>query len=226
MTTGAPPKPAPRPRPDEPVTLPALQSILRAPQRVGGRVETTLRTVDKMFYGAAAHVACAGAWAKTRCRASTPPQGPFPPSRSGWPRRRAPSPRGTPPRVRGRHRRDHPRLRPWERPRECGEDAAHRAPAMMTLGTPPRVRGRHLRVLVDARLPGNTPASAGKTSSTLTLRKRKRGTPPRVRGRQGVGVGLADGVGNTPASAGKTRYSECSCFSFREHPRECGEDTS
>lgn len=38
------------PRPDEPVTLPALQSILHAPQRVGGRVETTLRTVDKMFY--------------------------------------------------------------------------------------------------------------------------------------------------------------------------------
>ena len=110
--------------------------------------------------------------------------------------------------------------------------------------TPPRMRGRLLKLLTSARTVGNTPAYAGKTSSTATTATRSgkhprvcgedlspvsmlrlsTETPPRMRGRlmHRAGVGVPEG--NTPAYAGKTKWQRVRHRQPWKHPRVCGED--
>ncbi len=134
------------------------------------------------------------------------------------------------------NRREHPRLR--------GEDVFSVLKRLMSLGTPPPTRGRFIEKYSSVKLPGNTPAYAGKMLycgdyfSLLWEHPRLRGedvgavafnadgpgTPPPTRGRY---FGLSRGSGepgNTPAYAGKI-CSIAKVISFpREHPRLRGED--
>ena len=109
-------------------------------------------------------------------------------------------------------------------PRVCGEDWYSIACRSSSRETPPRMRGRHYRTCGHYRLPGNTPAYAGKTfppaGNSAVCRKHPRvcgedsatthrspppkETPPRMRGRRNGEWGISEGLRNTPAYAGKT----------------------
>ena len=124
-----------------------------------------------------------------RCRGPTPalaehPRGCGDDSAMSW---TDACPRGTPPRMRGRHLRpvaatgghrntpadagttrtpNWPRSSQTEHPRGCGDDSSAGRHSMLTCGTPPRMRGRH-HVVPDALNEGrNTPADAGTTFSS------------------------------------------------------------
>ena len=133
-------------------------------------------------------------------------------------------------------RRKHPRLR--------GEDSGLTRTNIRSEETPPLTRGRRDESRVDDRVPGNTPAYAGKTPShvvTLPAHKkhpRLRGedfwrrnlwvqipeTPPLTRGRRTLRHPASSSTGNTPAYAGKTSRRRKPSRSSRKHPRLRGED--
>ena len=178
-------------------------------------------------------------------------------TRSGW---RA----GSPPRARGgRHPGGHgdhlegltpasagrttrsSRTRAWStaHPRERGEDAVLGVDAAQVVGSPPRARGGPGRHHRRDRLPGLTPASAGRTlrgwrrpgcgwahprergedTASARTRFKAEGSPPRARGGQQRRRRRRSG-GLTPASAGRTRSGLISWPIPRAHPRERGED--
>ncbi len=111
-----------------------------------------------------------------------------------------------------------------EHPRVRGEDVHNGLDTSDATGTPPRARGRLDEVCGHNDNVRNTPACAGKTTTSkgcdgLTrehprVRGEDRlviewpgdgaGTPPRARGRQRIGQDCLPMAGNTPACAGKT----------------------
>ena len=129
-------------------------------------------------------------------------------------------------------------------PRVCGEEFICAPSTEANSEIPPRLRGRDLAIGRPRALLGNTPASAGKrTSSTIPthpLRKYPRvcgeesageyqlpgvrEIPPRLRGRALSVNRPAVATGNTPASAGKRHPSYPASERFRKYPRVCGEE--
>src|SRR5690606_8611484 len=117
-------------------------------------------------------------------------------------------------------------------------------PEIAARGTPPRRRGGpRLEGRLDRGV-RNTPASAGRTSRTLSAPRRPAehprvggedettyqasrggyGTPPRRRGGRRRSAVRGRGRRNTPASAGRTVTGRKSPLSIAEHPRVGGED--
>ncbi len=131
-----------------------------------------------------------------------------------------------------------------EHPRVGGEDFAARPREDDPVGTPPRRRGGRSSRVAGRLGERNTPASAGRTTSTTKtstpptehprvggedlgpggLPHRSAGTPPRRRGGLQTLRPPAHGYRNTPASAGRTPPWSGSCSSRTEHPRVGGED--
>ena len=90
----------------------------------------------------------------------------------------------------------HPRLR--------GEDDGAARVVDALVETPPLTRGRRRQKGARARPAGNTPAYAGKTTSSKRRVRLSRETPPLTRGRPSSVSRTVWGFGNTPAYAGKT----------------------
>ena len=111
---------------------------------------------------------------------------------------------GSSPRVRGKHRRGHPRLR------------AHRLiPACA--GKTPRCAGACCWGAAHPRV-------CGENSTTTARASRRRGSSPRVRGKPVDGGPLGGGCRLIPACAGKTAPSSSTPAATSAHPRVCGEN--
>ena len=132
-----------------------------------------------------------------------------------------------------------------DHPRVCGEESWNVRDQTKEEGSPPRMRGRADFDVCPDRQCGITPAYAGKRSRPEYCNGRNQdhprvcgeegegsaqlpqsgGSPPRMRGRV-----LAAGLDNlidriTPAYAGKRCGKLPFPWSFRDHPRVCGEET-
>ena len=114
------------------------------------------------------------------------------------------------------------------------------------MGSPPRMRGKHSRRHNSSRVPGITPAHAGKTTcSRVAVRHRgdhpracgengdiiprtasTKGSPPRMRGKHHIYNVVRLQIRITPAHAGKTGQSAILQKPKRDHPRACGENRS
>ncbi len=131
-----------------------------------------------------------------------------------------------------------------EHPRVGGEDSRS-APVMTRgFGTPPRRRGGPGLRMRDRPSGRNTPASAGRTCSSMPSAPRSpehprvggedydailkgsspAGTPPRRRGGRRPQLGRGGCRRNTPASAGRTGAARAVPSPPAEHPRVGGED--
>ena len=111
------------------------------------------------------------------------------------------------------------------------------------LRSPPRVRGKVGGGLCADRLPGITPACAGKSAIKTPVsvmhqdhprvcgekvpkkpcQSDRRGSPPRVRGKDSRTMGYGGSEGITPACAGKSIFHMELTLLFGDHPRVCGE---
>ena len=131
--------------------------------------------------------------------------------------------------------RDHPRV--------CGEKLHGKSCLPWPEGSPPRMRGKGSFCSTSARVPGITPAYAGKRSWQPSTRKpatdhprvcgeklqqllfvhSAEGSPPRMRGKAArrISNGLCGGI--TPAYAGKSRRRSARGQAQKDHPRVCGE---
>ena len=124
----------------------------------------------------------------------------------------------------GKRRRSPSTPRRWkDHPRACGEKSISRPKSGPSTGSPPRMRRKDVQNLRAGRVPGITPAYAGKSASRnmtcLTNRDHPRvcgekklrgnivgdcpGSPPRMRGKGLVAVVPCVVTGITPAYAGK-----------------------
>ena len=133
---------------------------------------------------------------------------------------------------------DHPRL--------CGEKLPSSGNSLVTLGSPPPMRGKDIHSGKFYRIPGITPAYAGKRKilggenggnqdhPRLCGEKRQSnrkleiptGSPPPMRGKGFAPSVLPLPVGITPAYAGK-RYTPWHLWNrYKDHPRLCGEKFS
>ena len=110
-----------------------------------------------------------------------------------------------------------------DHPRMCGEKLLQCTQESHHLGSPPHVRGKADGCPVSERLPGITPACAGKSESaplvSMVFRDHPRmcgeklytpcmiapkvGSPPHVRGKEISDIETAKKMGITPACAGK-----------------------
>ncbi len=131
-----------------------------------------------------------------------------------------------------------------EHPRKRGDDTREDSLAGLFTGTPPQARGRRANGVHGGAERGNTPASAGTTTSSGMRSRvtqehpRKRGddgithdvergalgTPPQARGRQLIRQHGVLARRNTPASAGTTRMRPPTDRPTAEHPRKRGDD--
>ena len=132
-----------------------------------------------------------------------------------------------------------------DHPRMCGEKLLQCTQESHHLGSPPHVRGKADGCPVSERLPGITPACAGKSESAplvsmvfrdhprmcgekkprMDSRRRKQGSPPHVRGKDSIRCDGSYTAGITPACAGKSPPSSLAHCSGEDHPRMCGEKT-
>ena len=141
----------------------------------------------------------------------------------------------------------HPRfsvlLRSSDHPRGCGDKIQFSPFASSSQGSPPRMRGQAAGSPMSG--PGSriTPADAGtsfKGSRTLggvqdhprgcgdklqspLNTTANRGSPPRMRGQVGKRLTHYKLPRITPADAGTRAVKRTFCFSFRDHPRGCGD---
>ena len=130
-----------------------------------------------------------------------------------------------------------------DHPRTCGEKSLMRSLHTGRLGSPPHMRGKVGHCLASNSILGITPAHAGKSilflvesmdfwdhprtcgekDHTYQQGLERMGSPPHMRGKGMQITGRATKTGITPAHAGK-RYARIgSAFTFRDHPRTCGE---
>ena len=113
----------------------------------------------------------------------------------------------------------------------------------LPLRSPPRMRGKVWLHQKPGRVPGITPAYAGKSQRTafpvaggqdhprvcgekfrfILLSLLSSGSPPRVRGKAGGCRTAAASSGITPAYAGKSLLNTDNTTAARDHPRACGE---
>ena len=109
-------------------------------------------------------------------------------------------------------------------PRECGEEREIRILSRPYAEIPPRVRGRVGALRAECCKGGNTPASAGKRSSSHATRYWT-WKYPRECGEEAYRHSVyALCAGNTPASAGKSSQDFSLIHQARKYPRECGEE--
>ena len=100
-------------------------------------------------------------------------------------------------------------LRYWDHPRVCGKNTGNVFQVVSRPGSPPRVREKLGKFIRRYQESGITPACAGKTERTVSVRREITGSPPRVREKpQDKDVSYAD-IGITPACAGKTNQAFC-----------------
>ncbi len=129
-------------------------------------------------------------------------------------------------------------------PAGAGKTATVPRVSFAAVGSPPQVRGKHAYGAYQYKSRGITPAGAGKTISVLFFaadfedhprrcgenqRSESRiccmiGSPPQVRGKPLCSRPPTAGNRITPAGAGKTHLLCSFLFSFRDHPRRCGEN--
>ena len=130
-----------------------------------------------------------------------------------------------------------------DHPRMCGEKLLQCTQESHHLGSPPHVRGKADGCPVSERLPGITPACAGKSESAplvsmvfrdhprmcgekkprMDSRRRKQGSPPHVRGKALLRECRYCAVRITPACAGKRFEKDPTEKGYKDHPRMCGE---
>ena len=105
------------------------------------------------------------------------------------------------------------------------------------------MRGKVLYFTLLYFLEGITPAYAGKSLGSISIRSHIRdhprlcgekltvlvyplhvqGSPPPMRGKGTATAGRGTGTGITPAYAGKSKVQDRFVFIFQDHPRLCGE---
>ena len=116
----------------------------------------------------------------------------------------------------------------------------------LPLRSPPRMRGKVWLHQKPGRVPGITPAYAGKSQRTAFpvaggqdhprvcgekcpncgRKMKQQGSPPRMRGKVFARLIVFAAGGITPAYAGKSRRFASLYDSIRDHPRVCGEKYS
>ena len=112
--------------------------------------------------------------------------------------------RGSPPRVRGKHR--HHAV--WD-----GPD-----------GITPARAGKTILCILLRIAPRDHPRACGENLEWFPLADLEMGSPPRVRGKRHGRSGVGDEVGITPARAGKTARGAGRGARAPDHPRACGEN--
>ena len=130
---------------------------------------------------------------------------------------------------------DHPRL--------CGEKSFQNAGETSHRGSPPPMRGKVTHRAEHHTAKRITPAYAGKRKcsaasqsgftdhprlcgekiSPFNMISITIGSPPPMRGKVWHFAGNCSNDGITPAYAGKSSISKREPYSFRDHPRLCGE---
>ena len=111
---------------------------------------------------------------------------------------------------------NHPRMR--------GEDRASGSGVATSPGSPPHARGRRAVVVAWSRLPGITPACAGKTPTTRR-RSGLRRDHPRMRGEDvGTRRGGPSSSGSPPHARGRLSSRWTIRLLRMDHPRMRGED--
>ena len=135
----------------------------------------------------------------------------------------------------GASARDHPRVR--------GEKGSKILSCGFELGSPPRARGKEMKKTCEKKVPGITPACAGKSQrnrrsaaslrdhprvrgekcTVVTWMRGQQGSPPRARGKEDRLLDRHALFGITPACAGKSRCQCCWRCGRRDHPRVRGE---
>ena len=110
-----------------------------------------------------------------------------------------------------------------DHPRVCGEKCVFTLSAGELEGSPPRVRGK-APVSRVVTYPGKDhPRVCGEKNCIPCRQELRVGSPPRVRGKA-VEPGISvDAYRITPACAGKSSVSRLNGWSFKDHPRVCGE---
>ena len=113
----------------------------------------------------------------------------------------------------------------------------------LPLRSPPRMRGKVWLHQKPGRVPGITPAYAGKSQRTAFpvaggqdhprvcgekcpncgRKMKQQGSPPRVRGKVAIAMYTSNKTGITPACAGKRYTFTIDSPPFWDHPRVCGE---
>ena len=131
----------------------------------------------------------------------------------------------------------------WDHPRVCGEKTDHAPRPLPPAGSPPRVRGKAGIPDSPQRIPGITPACAGKSAGAASGSVRHEdhprvcgekkatplmygstmGSPPRVRGKAPDWSFLCWCDRITPACAGKRNFVIVLVAFKWDHPRVCGE---
>ena len=116
----------------------------------------------------------------------------------------------------------------------------------LPLRSPPRMRGKVWLHQKPGRVPGITPAYAGKSQRTAFpvaggqdhprvcgekcpncgRKMKQQGSPPRMRGKVFARLIVFAAGGITPTYAGKSRRFASLYDSIRDHPRVCGEKYS
>ena len=106
------------------------------------------------------------------------------------------------------------------------------------------MRGKLVPAAENDSMPGITPAGAGKTEYKLMVEVQAQdhprrcgenpsvhrlhvpsvGSPPQVRGKRMKDAEKDGYLGITPAGAGKTPCVAVTLYTFRDHPRRCGEN--
>ena len=144
----------------------------------------------------------------------------------------------------GKRRRSPSTPRRWkDHPRACGEKSISRPKSGPSTGSPPRMRRKDVQNLRAGRVPGITPAYAGKSYCSRRRGSDPQdhprvcgekhtaqraigyagGSPPRMRGKVMFAI-LGSVIPRiTPAYAGKRHSAISSDFVFGDHPRVCGE---
>ena len=133
-----------------------------------------------------------------------------------------------------------------DHPRECGEQSGRWRIATNSPGSSPRVRGADEGVGLRSTAGGIIPASAGSrfadSLSDVVREDHPRecgeqyareykgqwviGSPPRVRGADDRDRRILSLIRIIPASAGSREQAITDIEALRDHPRECGEQSS
>ena len=116
----------------------------------------------------------------------------------------SPSPKGSPPRVRGKR--------------------SDRARAVSEMGITPARAGKTMRARCVWRPTEDHPRACGENIASTCVPIIRFGSPPRVRGKPNVAIDESSIVGITPARAGKTCSLATAGSSATDHPRACGEN--
>ena len=109
-----------------------------------------------------------------------------------------------------------------DHPRGCGENATAKNSSARGSGSPPRMRGKLFTSHALRRLPGITPADAGKTLQIITFYPKKQDHP------RGCGENVnalahhIPSIGSPPRMRGKPRHKKSRTVTSRITPADAG----